>query len=141
MSTKCLITANREEAKIFSIDNGKLEFIKKFENPDGASKNREFMTDKPGAKPAGGSGLKATHSVAAGKDPKNDVEVAFTKFLAKNLPKEIISYSEIIFAAEPRFQGLLKSELKRHSPQTMIRWLSEDWNNLPSAKIEGLLKS
>ena len=142
MGSQCLITANREEAKIFSFENGKLEFIKKFENPDGAKRNREFQTDHAGTK-NGGVGRDGAHGVGGNKDPKTDVEIAFTKYLAKTLPQELsaLKFTEVIIAAEPKFQGLLKTEIKSHSPKTLVTWLLEDWNNLPNAKIEHLLKN
>ena len=142
MKKDCLVVVNREDAKFFSFQNEKLDFITKFENPDGYLKKKDFTTSKPGLNKSS-IGFGGLHSVGGDKNPTEHVEETFAKYLAVHIPLEIAKYefSEIKIAAEPKMRGLLKAEMMRRNNKSEITWLNEDWNKMPNHKIEKILNA
>ncbi len=140
MKKDCLVIVNREDAKFFSYQDQKLDFIMKFENPMGTLKNKDLTSSKPGMKTSN-PGFSGFHSVGGSKPPTEHIEENFAKYLAVYIPKEIAKheFSEIRIAAEPKMRGLLKAEMNRRNSKNQITWLNEDWNKVPNHKIEKIL--
>jgi protein required for attachment to host cells len=142
MKKDCLVVVCREDAKFFSYQHQKLDFITKFENPSGTLKKRDITTDRPGLKTSN-SGFTGMHGVGADKNPLEHIEESFAKYLAVSIPQEIAKheFSEIKIAAEPKMRGLLKAEMLRRNSKSNITWLNEDWNKVPNHKIEKILNA
>lgn len=142
MKKDCLVVVCREDAKFFSYQHQKLEFMTKFVNPSGGFKKRDLTTDRAGMKTSN-PGFTGMHGVGADNNPLEHIEESFAKYLAISIPLEIAKheFAQIKIAAEPKMRGLLKAEMLRRKNKSEITWLNEDWNKVPNHKIEKILNA
>lgn len=141
MRQEWLVTVSRTHAKIFEVREEGLKFVKKYDNPDGAARKREFATDKPGLGRSRYAKTKAPHALNGEKDPLRDVAQTFANSLADHLVTEAQDnmVMHLRIAAEPHMAGALRHAfggIHKHPP---IEWIEKDFDRLPTARLEKVL--
>jgi protein required for attachment to host cells len=137
-----LVVINREHAKIFAVHGEKIEFLRKFENPEGGFRKREFANDRPGMNRSKFMGSQGLHAMTGGKDPTIHLEEVFAAHVADiisaQIPNEKVDH--LTLAAEPKMCGFLRSAMGHHHVTIPIVWWQRDCGKLSNQKIEKMMK-
>jgi protein required for attachment to host cells len=141
MSMTWLAVLNQSNMKIFARDtkNRPLELIKTIPNLLVSLKGDELSRHKPGTRPKGGRGSRVS-VMNSGENPHDMIVVDFAHKIGKylNASRKKNQFKELKIAAEPRFLGLIKSELDPETTKCVRAWVAKDLQNEKVTRITAL---
>lgn len=137
-----LVTVSRTHAKVFEIREEGLVFVKRYDNPAGDARPREFHRDKPGFGRSRYMAVKAPHALDRGRDPLREVAQTFAHtlcdYLMKDMKEDFVGGLRI--SAEAHMIGYLKKAFAAKRQKIAIRWMEKDLDHLPTARLEKVLQ-
>ncbi|HUW51506.1 MAG TPA: host attachment protein [Sulfuricella sp.] len=140
MATTWILVANASEAKIYANKGSSkgLEEIAAFDHPDSRKKNSDLVSDRSGHMQSAGNGHGARQPATA---PKQHEHETFARRLAQHIEQGRTgnSYQRLIVAAEPRFRGLLNSQLSVQVRNLISGSLGKDYTKATSKELTGHL--
>lgn len=139
MTTTWILTANRSGASLFESDwPGKsMRRIQDIPHPQGREQNRDIGSDKPGR--SFDSFGQGRHAMSTEQDPAEHIAQQFALDLAERLNDGRVAhaYDKLVLMAEPKFLGLLRAALDKHTAALVVQTISKD---LPNINEEDLAK-
>ena len=141
MSMSWFAVLNQSQMKIFTRDSHDqpLRLIKTVSNPLVDIKDKDLSRHKPGVRVKGGSGSRIS-IMNSGESPHDLIVVDFAHTLGKylNASRKKNQFKELQISAEPKFLGLIKSQLDKETSKCVRVWVAKD---LQKEDISGITKA
>jgi len=138
MSMTWFAVLNQAEMRIFTREPGShLELIKTISNPLVNLRGKELSRHKPGIRPKGGKGSRIS-AMNSGESPHQLMIADFAHKLGTffNSHRKKNKFKELRIAAEPKFLGLIKSELDSETKKCVREWVRKDLQKEPMSQIQ-----
>jgi protein required for attachment to host cells/ribosome-associated translation inhibitor RaiA len=124
-----IAVCNRAGARIFKKQFHDVELFHSLDYPLGRERTRALRTDKPSVSRmnfAAGGGT--THRMTGGKDPHEELAVAFSKTVGAYLKNAFQKkqFEHLVVVAEPHFLGLIKLSLDKKVQASVSQWVAKD---------------
>lgn len=135
MTTTWILIANTNHARLYTAikakllqGNGALKLMQEYDHPESKKRDSELVSDKAGRYHK----LAKTGSESAFTemtDPKELEIEQFAKQLAEELERGRVNneYGELIIAAAPHFQGILKNNCNPHVLAKVDKYIDKDY--------------
>ncbi|MEQ8660814.1 MAG: host attachment protein [Gammaproteobacteria bacterium] len=132
MHEKWLVVADRSGARIMAVrDGGKvLEPRVTLEHPEGRLQDRQIDSDRPGR--SFDSGGEGRHAMTREESASERIAADFAREIASHLDKARGAgrLDELVLVAEPRFLGLLRDAVDKHTAGCVIASVDKDLAHL-----------
>lgn len=142
MTTTWILTANRSGASLFESNwPGKsMRRIQDIPHPQGREQNMDIDTGKPGL--SFDSVGQGRHAMSTEQDPTEHIAQQFASDLAERLNKGRVAhaYDKLVLMAEPKFLGLLRAALDKHTAAMVVQTVSKDLSNVKEEDLADYLK-
>jgi protein required for attachment to host cells len=141
MKTTWILAADRSGAKLYEHTTpGTLALVRVVEHPDGRLQDREIVSDRSGRTFESNSPHRSTADPQT--DPARQEAINFARSLAVMLDsaRKAHSYEQLVLVAEPRFLGLLREALDKHTSATVMGSVTHALTNAPEGDLKAHLR-
>lgn len=137
-----ILVANRTGAVIFrKIDGEQIDFLKRYENPNGRARELQLVSDRPGQVHSNGPGL-FRHSLGKSRVWHEHGASTFARGLMNDIAKANSEgrFDDLILMAEPHFLGLLRKQLPSSLQKTARLEICRELKFISTKRVENCLK-
>ncbi len=139
-----IVVANRSEARIFEMSEGKPKLLQKIPHNQGKAHDQELKEGKPGRSFSSWSGSHSRHTMESEVKPHEQDAIVFATDLGETLQKARSGnlIDRLTLVADPHFLGVLLSKLDSPTKRLVKTKIQKDLAYLSDNEVcEYLLKA